>query len=169
HKPPIAPAPHRSCSYQVRIWRAEAQSLYIVWRLLCIYCSSVGQAGDHRIDNQYQQHDTQAEEEISERTSDTSPAQPLVAHAKVIQTPFGNQPVIPAAAFMKHFVFRYPPGENNRVHRELLNPKMGIEKMDRKDKAGGQQRLIRMNNQCDVDYPARQESRKKRWKPHHQS
>ena len=88
------------------------------------------QPRDHRIDNQRQQHEAEAEEEIAERLGDVLPAEPFVAHAEIIQLAGLDQPVIPAPAFVQHFRFRHATGEDDRVHREFLDAEMGVEKMD---------------------------------------
>ena len=50
---------------------------------------------------------------------------------------------------------RHPPGEHDRVHRELLGPQVGVEEVHREDEAGGEQRLVAVDDGRDVDEPAR--------------
>src|SRR5690348_6860790 len=109
----------------------------------------------HGVNYEQQQDNPEAEEEITKGTRDILPLQPLIAYAVAVQCASRNQTVIPAPAVMEHFRFGNPPGENDRVHRELLNAEMGVKEMDREDKSGGQQGFVRMNDKREVDYPAR--------------
>ena len=76
---------------------------------------------------------------------------------------------MPFGAFVEQFGPGNATGENDRVHRETVRPKMGVEEMEREDESGGEQRFIGMNNERDVDDPAGQEEGEEFRKPEDQS
>ena len=123
---------------------------------------------DHGVDDEHQQHEAEAEEAVAKGLGDVFPAEPLVAHAVFIQLARLHQPVIPAAAFVEHFLLRHPTREDDGIHREFLNAEMRVEEMDGEDEAGRQQRLVGMEDERDVDRPARQEAREEFREPHDQ-
>ena len=46
---------------------------------------------------------------------------------------------------------------------------MGVEEMDGEDEAGSQERLIRVDDRGNIDYPSWQKDSEVLWKPEHQS
>src|ERR1039458_3199433 len=99
--------------------------------------SAMRQAGDHGVNDQQEQEHAQSEEEIAEGPGDILPAQPLVAQAVFIEVALGNQTAVPALALMQQLVLGDAPGEDDRIHRELLDAEMRVEEVNRKDETGG--------------------------------
>ena len=66
-------------------------------------------------------------------------------------------------------VFEMPPGEDDRVHRELLDAEVGVEEMEGEDEARGEQRLVGVEDEGDVDHPAGQEAGEELREPHDQA
>ena len=81
----------------------------------------------------------------------------------------GDEAVIPAFAFVQHFGFGNAAREDDGIHREFFNAEMGIKEMDGKDEAGGEQRLIGMDNERDIDDPTGHEAGEKGGEPHDES
>src|ERR1035437_4166824 len=131
--------------------------------------SAVRQAGDHRVNDQQQQEHTETEEEIAECPGNVLPAEPLVAHAMLVESALGDQAVVPAPALVLQLILRDAAREDNRVHGELLNAEVRVEEVNREDEAGGQQGFIRVNDQGDVDNPTGHEAGEERGEPHDQA
>ena len=121
---------------------------------------------DHGVDDERQQHEAEDEADVAERLGDVFPAEPFVAHAIIVQLAGRHEAVIPAFAFVEHFRFGNAAGENHRIHRKFFNTKMRVEKMDAEDESCREQRLIRVQDEGDVDDPPGQEARKKFREPH---
>src|SRR5215471_6576799 len=123
----------------------------------------------HRVKDQEQQNHAETEKEEAEGTGNALPTHPFVPNPILVEPVFGDQAVVPASSFVEKFVLRYPTGENHSVHREFLDPEMGVEEMNRKDESGREQGFIRMNYQRHVNQPARQKTREEGGKPHDQT
>ena len=116
------------------------------------------QAGDHGVDDQDQQDEADAEEDEADGPGDALPAFPFVPDAVLVEPVFGDEAVIPALALVEHLGLGDAAGEDHGVHRELLEPEVGVEEVDGEDEAGGQQGLVGVDDQRDVDDPAGQEA-----------
>ena len=101
---------------------------------------------DHRINNQYQQHQAQAEEHIAEGSGNVPPTEPFITNSMVIQAAGGDEAIIPAFAFMEHFILGDAAGEDDRIHGEFFNPEMRVEKMNGEDESSRQQCLVRVDD-----------------------
>src|SRR5262245_17041571 len=103
------------------------------------------EARNHGVDDQDQQNDPCAEKAVTERSSYVLPAKPFVPHPVLLKIAGSDQTVVPAPAFVQHLGFRNATGEDHSIHREFLDPEMGVEEMDREDKSGREQRFVRMD------------------------
>ena len=129
----------------------------------------VCQPCNHCKDDQEEQDQSNAEEEITHRAGDALPAFPFVLDAGPVEAPFGHEAVVPAPALVQHLGLRDAAGENDRVHRELLDAEMRVEEVDREDEAGREQRLVGVEDKRDVDHPAGEEAGEEPGEPHHEA
>src|SRR5208282_5693040 len=72
-----------------------------------------------------------------------------------LQLAGGDQLFILSGLVSFQFFQRHAPGEYGDVHGKLFRPQMGIEEMHGKDEAGGQQRLVAVNDGGDVEERSR--------------
>src|ERR1051326_532108 len=120
---------------------------------------SMDQTRDHGVENQSEEDHSQTEEKVAEGTGNAFPAFPFIFDAVLVKPAFRNQAIIPPLPFVLHFLFRDPARENDGVHGKFFDAEMGVEKVNRKDEPGREQRFVRMNNQRDIDEPPRKKSR----------
>ena len=70
---------------------------------------------------------------------------------------------------MDHLALGDPAREDHGVHGELLQPEMGVEEVHREDEARGQQRLVGVDDEGNIDHPARHEAAEEFREPHDQA
>ena len=82
-----------------------------------------------------------------------------------VELPAGDQRFILSGLVPFQFFQRHAPGEYRDIHGEFFGPQVGIEEMHGKDEARGQQRLVAVNDGCDVEERTRDKSREEHREP----
>src|ERR1022692_2603113 len=126
------------------------------------------QARSHGVNDQDQQDYACAEKEVAKGAGDGFPAFPFVFNAQIVQKAALQQALIPAPPLMQQFGFGNAAGEDHGVHGEFFQPKMSVEEVNRKDETRRQKSFVGMNDERDVNHPARHEMGKELRKPHDQ-
>jgi len=74
-----------------------------------------------------------------------------------LQSLFGHQPAVLFGSLLHQLIFGKPSGKDYCIDRKLGRTEVGIEEVDRKDKARDQERYVRMDDRCNVKNPSGKE------------
>src|SRR5450759_3482904 len=125
---------------------------------------------DHGVKDQQYNHDPDAQEKEPEDVNEFDEAgRQFGENQTLLQLSFFFLLRVIPGPIEAIFIQRNQSGEDHPVHREPFGTEMGIEKVNRKNKSGGQQRLVAVNDRGHVDQPARKDQRGNLREPEHQT